>query len=275
MLTYIDDTLVKFILYHACKPSMTEYKYILYERIDHTAVVRLNRPDKLNAMNLDVIAELSSVMDTISSDDSIKAVIITGAGEKAFCAGADIEYMSKINPLEAEQYAIKGHASMSKIENLNKPVIAAVNGYALGGGCELALATDIRIASKNAMLGQPEVNLGICPGWGGTQRLARIVGVAKAKELIFTGKRISAEEALSIGLVNKVVELPKLMEEALAIANDIAKNSALAVRVSKMLINRGVESDINTGLTLEVWGWSLCFSHSDRTERMTRFLQKK
>jgi len=254
---------------------MAEYKYILYERIDQTAIVRLNRPEKLNAMNLDVIAELSSVMDTISSDDSIKAVIITGVGEKAFCAGADIEYMSKINPLEAEQYAIKGHASMSKIENLNKPVIAAVNGYALGGGCELALASDIRIASKNAMLGQPEVNLGICPGWGGTQRLARIVGVAKAKELIFTGKRISAEEALSIGLVNKVVELPKLMEEALAMANEIAKNSALAVRVSKILINRGIESDINTGLGLEVWGWSLCFSHSDRTERMTRFLQKK
>lgn len=250
-------------------------QYILFEQKDSIAIVRLNRPEKLNAMNLDVIAELNTIVDRISNDDSIKAVIITGVGEKAFCAGADIEYMSKINPLEAEQYAIKGHSVMSKIENLNKPVIAAVNGYALGGGCELALACDIRIASKNAVFGQPEVSLGICPGWGGTQRLARIVGIARAKELIFTGRRVNAEEALTIGLANKVVELPRLMDEATALANDIAKNSALAVRVSKTLINRGVESDINTGLGLEVWGWSLCFAHSDRVERMTRFLQKK
>ncbi len=252
-----------------------QQQYILFEQKDSIAVLKLNRPEKLNAMNLDVIAQLNNIVDSISNDDGIKAVIITGTGEKAFCAGADIEYMSKISPLEAEQYAIKGHGVMSKIENLNKPVIAAVNGYALGGGCELALACDIRIASKNAILGQPEVSLGICPGWGGTQRLARIVGIAKAKELIFTGRRISADEALTIGLVNKVVELPRLMEEALAMANDIAKNSSLAVRVSKTLINRGVESDINTGLGLEIWGWSLCFAHSDRVERMTRFLQKK
>ncbi len=250
-------------------------QYILFEQRDSIAIVKLNRPEKLNAMNLDVIAELNTIVDRISNDDNIKVVIITGVGEKAFCAGADIEYMSKINPLEAEQYAIKGHGAMSRIENLNKPVIAAVNGYALGGGCELALACDIRIASKNAVFGQPEVSLGICPGWGGTQRLARIVGIAKAKELIFTGRRINADEALTIGLANKVVELPRLMDEAMALANDIAKNSTLAVRVSKTLINRGVESDINTGLGLEVWGWSLCFAHSDRVERMTRFLQKK
>mgnify|MGYP001026932505 CR=1 FL=1 len=255
--------------------KVKQQQYILFEQHDSIAVIRLNRPEKLNAMNLDVIAQLNNIVDSISNDDGIKAVIITGVGEKAFCAGADIEYMSKITPIEAEQYAIKGHMVMSKIENLNKPVIAAVNGYALGGGCELALACDIRIASKNAVLGQPEVSLGICPGWGGTQRLARIVGIAKAKEMIFTGRRVSADEALAIGLVNKVVELPRLMDEALAMANDIAKNSQLAVRVSKTLINRGVESDINTGLGLEVWGWSLCFAHSDRVERMTRFLQKK
>ncbi len=253
-----------------------QQQYILVEkRDDGIAVVRINRQEKLNAMNLDVIAQLSSAMDNLASDEQVKAVIVTGTGEKAFSAGADIEYMSKISPLEAEEYARRGHAAMSKIENLNKPVIAAVNGYALGGGCELALACDIRIASKNAVLAQPEVGLGICPGWGGTQRLARIVGVARAKELIFTGRRVNAEEALSIGLVNKVVELPQLLDESIAMAKEIAKNSTLAVRVSKMLINRGVESDINTGLALELWGWSLCFTHPDRVERMNRFLQKR
>ncbi|MCS6767446.1 MAG: enoyl-CoA hydratase-related protein [Candidatus Nitrosocaldus sp.] len=256
--------------------STQQQRYILVERRDDgIAVVRINRTDKLNAMNLDVIAQLSSAMDDLAGDDTVRAVIITGTGEKAFSAGADIEYMSRISPLEAEEYARRGHAAMSKVENLNKPVIAAVNGYALGGGCELALACDIRIASRNAVLAQPEVGLGICPGWGGTQRLARIVGVAKAKELVYTGRRVNAEEALSMGLVNRVVELPQLMDESIAVAREIAKNSAIAVRVSKMLINRGVESDISTGLALEVWGWSLCFTHPDRAERMSRFLQKR
>ncbi|MCS7141613.1 MAG: enoyl-CoA hydratase-related protein [Candidatus Nitrosocaldus sp.] len=256
--------------------STQQQRYILVERRDDgIAVVRINRADKLNAMNLDVIAQLSSAMDDLAGDDTVRAVIITGTGEKAFSAGADIEYMSRISPLEAEEYARRGHAAMNKVENLNKPVIAAVNGYALGGGCELALACDIRIASRNAVLAQPEVGLGICPGWGGTQRLARIVGVAKAKELVYTGRRVNAEEALSMGLVNRVVELPQLMDESIAVAREIAKNSAIAVRVSKMLINRGVESDISTGLALEVWGWSLCFTHPDRAERMSRFLQKR
>lgn len=265
------------LIVHADSMASTQQqRYILVERRDDgIAVVRINRTDKLNAMNLDVIAQLSSAMDDLAGDDTVRAVIITGTGEKAFSAGADIEYMSRISPLEAEEYARRGHAAMSKVENLNKPVIAAVNGYALGGGCELALACDIRIASRNAVLAQPEVGLGICPGWGGTQRLARIVGVAKAKELVYTGRRVNAEEALSMGLVNRVVELPQLMDESIAVAREIAKNSAIAVRVSKMLINRGVESDISTGLALEVWGWSLCFTHPDRAERMSRFLQKR
>jgi 3-hydroxypropionyl-coenzyme A dehydratase len=153
-------------------------------------------------------------------------------------------------------------------------VIAAVNGYALGGGCELALSCDIRIASKNAAMGQPEVTIGICPGWGGTQRLMRVVGPARAKELIYTGKRIGADEAFQMGLVNKVVELPQLMDECMNMAKEIAKNSVTAVRVSKTLLNRGMDSDINTGLKLEIFGWSLCFTHPDREQRMTAFVQK-
>lgn len=254
---------------------MGSQQYIQVEKKEDVAIVRINRPEKLNAMNIDVIKEMGSLMDQLEKDDSVKVVIVTGTGEKAFSAGADIEYMSKISPLEAEQYAITGHSTLNRIDNMSKPVIAAVNGYALGGGCELALSCDIRIASKNAAMGQPEVTIGICPGWGGTQRLMRAVGPARAKELIYTGKRISADEAFQIGLVNKVVELPQLMDECMNIAKQIAKNSAIAVRVSKTLLNRGMDSDINTGLKLEIFGWSLCFTHADRQQRMTAFLQKK
>ncbi len=257
------------------KGHMGSQQYVQVEKKEDVAIVRINRPEKLNAMNIDVIKQMGSVMDELDKDDSVKVVIVTGTGEKAFSAGADIEYMSKISPLEAEQYAMTGHATLNKIENLNKPVIAAVNGYALGGGCELALACDLRIASKNAAMGQPEVTIGICPGWGGTQRLMRIVGLARAKDLIYTGRRIGADEAFQMGLVNKVVELPQLLDECMNIAKQIAKNSSIAVRVSKTLLNRGIDSDINTGLKLEIFGWSLCFTHPDREQRMAAFVQKK
>ena len=253
---------------------MGSQQYIQVEEKEDIAIVTINRPEKLNAMNIDVVKEMDNVIDHLDKDDGVKVVIITGAGEKAFSAGADIEYMTKISPLEAEKYALTGHATLNKIENSNKPIIAAINGYALGGGCELALSCDIRVASKNAGLGQPEVTIGICPGWGGTQRLIRIIGSARAKEMIYTGKRISAEEAFQMGLVNKVVELPQLMDECMNIAKQIAKNSAIAVRISKTLLNRGIDSDINTGLKLEIFGWSLCFSHPDREQRMTAFVQK-
>ena len=254
---------------------MGSQQYIQVEKKEDIAIVRINRPEKLNAINIDVIKEMGNVMDELDKDDSVKVVIVTGAGEKAFSAGADIEYMSNISALEAEQYAMTGHATLNKIENLSKPVIAAVNGYALGGGCELSLACDLRIASKNAAMGQPEVTIGICPGWGGTQRLMRIVGLARAKDLIYSGRRVSADEAFQMGLVNKVVELPQLMEECMNIAKQIAKNSTIAVRVSKTLLNKGMDSDINTGLKLEIYCWSLCFSHPDRAERMAAFVQKK
>ena len=186
---------------------MSNMKYIQVEPQEDVAIIRINRPEALNAMNTDVISELSRAIDIVGVDDGIKVVIITGAGDRSFCAGADISYMVDIDPMTAERYASSAQSVLNKIEKLEKPVIAAVNGFALGGGCELAMVCDLRIASSNAKLGQPEVTIGIPPGWGGTQRLMRIVGPAKAKELVFTGKMITADEAFQIGLVNNIVSL--------------------------------------------------------------------
>ncbi|MFL6396585.1 MAG: enoyl-CoA hydratase/isomerase family protein [Nitrososphaeraceae archaeon] len=279
-------------------------KYIQLEPLGDIAIIKINRPEALNALNLDVIAELSRTIDIVGADDGIKVVVITGAGEKSFCAGADIAYMVDIDPMKAEKYATSAQAVLNKIERLEKPVIAAVNGFALGGGCELALVCDIRVASNNAKIGQPEVTIGIPPGWGGTQRLTRIVGPAKAKELIFTGKMVTAEEAAQIGLVNKLISLTpegqqphsqssgeeiakkkdkeneakilnkKLMDECLMLAKEITKNSFTAVKISKMLINKAMDADIETGLRLEIYGWALSFSHEDRHKMMSAFLNK-
>jgi 3-hydroxypropionyl-coenzyme A dehydratase len=283
---------------------MPTMKYIQLEPQADIAIIKINRPEALNALNTDVIFELSRTIDIIGADDDIKAVIITGVGERSFCAGADISYMVNITPIMAEKYASSAQEVLNKIENLEKPVIAAINGFALGGGCELAMVCDIRIASSNAKLGQPEVTIGIPPGWGGTQRLLRIVGPSKAKEMIFTGKMISAEEAEQIGLVNKVIALgqddilppsapegdsskekersnqiakilnKKLMEECISLARQITTNSFTAVKTSKMLINRGMDADIATGLRLEIYGWALCFAHEDRQKMMSAFLNK-
>lgn len=285
---------------------MSNMKYIQVEPQEDVAIIRINRPEALNAMNTDVISELSRAIDIVGVDDGIKVVIITGAGDRSFCAGADISYMVDIDPMTAERYASSAQSVLNKIEKLEKPVIAAVNGFALGGGCELAMVCDLRIASSNAKLGQPEVTIGIPPGWGGTQRLMRIVGPAKAKELVFTGKMITADEAFQIGLVNKIVslnsedelspEIPagendkekekvraksiakqlniKLIAECISMAKEIAKNSSNAVKVSKMLINRGMDTDLDTGLRLEIYGWALCFAHEDRKKMMTTFLNK-
>jgi 3-hydroxypropionyl-coenzyme A dehydratase len=279
-------------------------KYIQLESQGEVAILRINRPEALNAMNNDVVSELSQTVDKIGADESIKVIIITGAGEKAFCAGADISYMVDIDPITAEKYASSAQSVLNKIERIEKPVIGAINGYALGGGCELAMVCDIRIASSNARLGQPEVTIGIPPGWGGTQRLMRLVGPAKAKELVFTGRMIPAEEAFQLGLVNNVISLTpddnlpaevaaddkekqkernnqiakllnnKLMNECIAMAKQISKNSFNAVKVSKMLINRGMDADLDTGLRLEIYGWSLCFAHEDRKKMMSDFLNK-
>src|ERR687897_527202 len=285
---------------------MSTMKYIQVEPQGDIAVIKINRPEALNAMNTDVIAELSRAIDIVGVDDGIKVVIITGAGERSFCAGADIAYMVNIDPMKAEKYASSAQAVLNKIEKLEKPVIAAVNGFALGGGCELAMVCDIRIASSNAKMGQPEVTIGIPPGWGGTQRLVKLVGPAKAKELIFTGKMISAQEAYEIGLVNKVVSLDdqdqlppevvddksdpkkekeraaeiakilnrKLINECIALAKEITKNSFTAIKVSKTLINKALDTDLDTGLRLEIYGWALCFAHEDRQKMMSAFLNK-
>jgi 3-hydroxypropionyl-coenzyme A dehydratase len=283
---------------------MSNLKYIQLESQGEVAILRINRPEALNAMNTDVISELSQTVDKIGADETIKVIIITGAGEKSFCAGADISYMVDIDPITAEKYASSAQSVLNKIERLDKPVIGAINGYALGGGCELAMVCDIRIASSNAKLGQPEVTIGIPPGWGGTQRLMRLVGPAKAKELVFTGRMIPAEEAFHLGLVNNVISLTaddnlppevttedkekqkernnqvakllnnKLMNECIAMAKQIAKNSFNAVKVSKMLVNRGMDADLDTGLRLEIYGWSLCFAHEDRKKMMSDFLNK-
>jgi 3-hydroxypropionyl-coenzyme A dehydratase len=279
-------------------------KYVLLEPMGEIAIIKINRPDALNSMNLDVIWELSKTIDIVGADESIKAVIITGSGERSFCAGADIAYMVNINPVEAEKYASSAQSVLNKIEKLEKPVIAAVNGFALGGGCELALVCDIRIASSNAKIGQPEVTIGIPPGWGGTQRLLRIVGPSKAKELIFTGKMISAEEAYEIGLVNILVKLThedtipdeapqddvvkvkerekeiakvlntKLLNQAISLTKEITKNSYNAIKASKLLINKGMDMDIDSGLRMEIYAWALCFAHEDRQKLMSAFLNK-
>src|ERR671934_832696 len=215
---------------------MSTMKYIQLEPLGDIAIIKINRPEALNAVNLDVIAELSRTIDIVGADEDIKAVIITGAGERSFCAGADIAYMVNIDPMKAEKYASSAQAVLNKIEKLEKPVIAAVNGFALGGGCELALVCDIRIASSNAKIGQPEVTIGIPPGWGGTQRLVRIVGPAKAKELIFTGKMFTAEEAAQIGLVNRVVSVgPDDNLPPEAPKGDVGKEKERATEVSKIL----------------------------------------
>lgn len=248
--------------------------YLKIDREEDVVQITINRQDKLNAMNLDIMNEFVSILDDLENDSS-KVVIITGDGPKAFSAGADIEYMSNIGPVEAEKYALRGHEVLNKIEKLEKPVIAAVNGYALGGGCELALACDIRFASPNAQLGQPEVTLGICPGWGGTQRLLRIVGPSRAKDLIFSGRKITAEEAFSMGLVNKIMPHENLIAETRAYAKMISKNSNFAIGISKMLVNKGIDTNLDTGLKLEIYSWAVCFSTKDREERMRKFVEKK
>jgi len=237
-------------------------------------IVKINRPTKLNAMNIDVAREIISTFQQLDKDDSVKVIVLTGEGDKAFSAGADIEYMSKISADESEVYAKLGQEVTATIENVSKPTIAAVNGFALGGGCEVAMSCDIRIASENARMGQPEVTIGIPPGWGGTQRLMRIVGVAKAKELVYTGKMIKAAEAKEIGLVNNVVPLESLMDEVMSMAKTIASNATLAVRMSKTAINKGRNADLDTGLGVELLAWRNCFSDPDREKRMTDFVNK-
>jgi enoyl-CoA hydratase len=252
-----------------------EFKNIIFEKNDKIATISINRPKALNALNSETLKELDCVVDMIAEDEGVYAVILTGVGEKAFVAGADITEMKDMSVAEGRKFGILGNKVFRKIDLLEKPIIAAVNGFALGGGCELSMACDIRIASTNAKFGQPEVGLGITPGFGGTQRLARIAGMAVAKELIFTGKIIKAEEALRVGLVNKVVEPDKVMEEAISFANTIAAQAPIAVKYCKAAINRGMQCDIETALMYESEVFGECFATEDQKEGMTAFVERR
>jgi enoyl-CoA hydratase len=247
---------------------------VSYETKNHVAVITIDRPEALNALNLDVLGELERAAIRAEGDEDVYVVVVTGAG-RAFVAGADIAQMKDLSADSARAFGEYGNRVFSVIENLSKPSIAAVNGFALGGGCELAMACDIRIAGTKAKFGQPETSLGITPGFGGTQRLPRIVGASKAKELIFTAQNIGAEEALHIGLVSKVVPDEELMGAALELADKIAKNAQVAVRQSKAAINRGLQCDIETGTAFEAQAFGLCFATEDQKDAMTAFVNKE
>lgn len=247
---------------------------LLFKKEGNIGILSINRPDALNALNSIVLDELNEAMDVINNDEDVHLIILTGEG-RAFVAGADIGEMKNMNPIEARAFAEKGLSLFRKIELLEKPVIAAVNGFALGGGCELSMSCDIRIASEKAKFGQPEVGLGITPGFAGTQRLSRLVGIGRAKELIFTCDIISAEEAYRIGLVNKVVSGQELMTSAIEMANKILSKSQLAIRYANTAINRGIETDLDTGMAIEKDLFGLCFATEDQKEGMGAFLEKR
>jgi enoyl-CoA hydratase len=250
------------------------YEFLLYEVQDGVAVVTINRPKALNALSPQVVAELGRVVEAIAGDEEVKAVVLTGAG-KAFVAGADIAVMSKFSSLEAKRFALFGQAILNRIGELPQPVIAAVNGFALGGGCELALACDFIYASDKAKFGQPEIKLGIIPGFGGTQRLARRVGPGLAKELCLTGDMLTGEEARQIGLVNKVFPSDKLMEEALKTARQIAAKGRVALREIKTVIEQGYGMDLVKACAWEADRFAVCFTSPDQKEGMTAFLEKR
>ena len=253
--------------------SINCFEYIKYSEEDEISFITISRPKALNALNSQVLDELDRVLDDIDTD-KIRALILTGAGEKSFVAGADIAEMSTLTKEEGEAFSKKGNDVFRKIETFEIPVIAAINGFALGGGCEISMSCDIRICSDNAIFGQPEVGLGITPGFGGTQRLARLVGPGMAKQMIFTGQNIKADEAYRIGLVNAVYPQNELLNEARKLALTIAKNGAHAVKNSKKAINDGLQLDIDKAIKIEEKLFGDCFQSSEQVDRMKKFLEK-
>jgi enoyl-CoA hydratase len=251
------------------------YETILYELEGPIGILKLNRPQALNALNSKVISELISLLDQIEKEVMPKVLIITGAGEKAFVAGTDIVEMEKLSSFEAREFAGFARKAIDKVAALNRPVIAAINGFALGGGCELATACDIRIASEKAKMGQPETGLGIIPGSGGTQRLPRLVGPSRAKQLVFTGEIIDGKRALEIGLVDKVVAPELLMEEAKKMASSIAGKPRIALALAKESIHRGLDMDLADGLSYEIECFAQCFATQDQKEGMRAFTEKR
>ncbi|MDF9406887.1 enoyl-CoA hydratase-related protein [Pelotomaculum isophthalicicum JI] len=248
---------------------------VLVEFDNEIAVVSVNRPKALNALDHQTIAELGEAMAELAANQSVKVIILTGAGEKAFVAGADIAYMLSLTPMQAQEFSRHGQKVLSQIENMSKPVIAAVNGFALGGGCELSMACDIRVASEKAKFGQPEVSLGIMAGFGGTQRLARLVNPGIAKEMLFTGDIYDAQAALKFGLVSKVVPADELMDVCKKMAKRIASMGPVGVRFTKEAINQGLDMDQEKAFNIEAALFGVIFSTADQKEGMSAFLEKR
>ena len=251
------------------------YENILFEVRDGVGILTFNRPKALNALNPATLDEVKDVLERAARDDSIRVLVLTGAGEKAFVAGADINEFGSMNPLSARLFAEKGQEIFFQIERLAKPVIACVNGFALGGGCEIAMSCDFIYASDKARFGQPEVNLGLIPGFGGTQRLCRLVGRAKAKELCMTGEMIDAAQAKDLGLVAKVFPAEQLMDETMKAALSLASKSAVVLRSLKRVIDSGADIDLKNGCALEAEAFGVCFGSEDMREGVAAFLEKR
>ncbi|HDQ04109.1 MAG TPA: crotonase [Deltaproteobacteria bacterium] len=252
-----------------------EYQNILLEIGEKTATITFNRPKVLNAMNLEVLGEIFDAVNACINNDDVRAVIFTGAGDKAFVAGADISQMQNATSVEILKLMEMGHKTMRLIETMPKPAIAAVNGFALGGGTEIALACDIRFASEKAVFGQPEILIGVIPGWGGTQRLPRLVGMGIAKEVILSGAQINAARAYEIGLVNKVLPADKLMEETKKFAAELAALPPFALKMAKNAINYGFDMSLDNASALEIGAIAQCFATEDQKEGMSAFLEKR
>ena len=254
---------------------MKAYNNITFEVQGAVGVLTINRPKVLNALNRETMQELKDLVESLAADKQVGAVIVTGSGNKSFVAGADISEMKAMSPLEGREWGRFSQSVFNAIENLPQPVIAAVNGYALGGGCELAMCCDIRLAAENAKFGQPEVLLGVIPGFAGTQRLPRIIGKGRAKELLFTGNQIDAAEAYRIGLVNHVVPAEQLMNTAKEMAKTILSRGPVAVRLCKAAVNEGLDMDFESGQAYESEVFGLCFATADQAEGMTAFVEKR
>lgn len=253
----------------------TDYETLRIEKENRILWIYLNRPEKLNVLNMEMLNELMDAMDKAEKDKEVRCVVLIGEGERAFCAGADLKMLSELDPQGALKLSEIGHRLMKKIESLRVPVIAAINGYALGGGFELALACDFRVASENAQMGSPEVNLGIIPGWGATQRLARMIGLSRAMEILVLGERIPASKALEMGLVHKVVSPDKLKEEVKSFAERISEGPTIAQGLIKRVLNIGTQVPTDMGLELEKHAFSVVFSTEDAKEGLKAFLSKR
>ena len=252
-----------------------EFKNVLLSVEGEIGILTVNRPKALNALNIETLSDLQMAIQEVRNNAGLKVLIVTGAGDKAFVAGADILEMKNMNSIEGLNFSRLGHATLKMIQDLDRPVIAAVNGFALGGGTEIALACDFIYASENARFGFPEVTLGIFPGFGGTQRLPRLIGKAKTKELIFTGKMISAQEAFQMGMVNRILPQASLMEETKKVALQIAGNGAIGVRLAKMVADAGFNMDLTKACSLESYAFGIAFSTEDQKEGMGAFVEKR